>query len=65
MTAKNFVQNKFPKAAAERQVQGDNTVYWLIRDGRAYFYMAQGKTQAEAWKNAKKKIQEQEKKELV
>jgi len=57
MTAKEFVREKFPHARAERQVEGHiigmKKVYWLIRDGRNTMYMAHGKTESNAWVNAK------------
>lgn len=66
MTAKEFVKSKYPKAKAERQVKGMikglQEVYWLIRDGREYMYMASGKTESNAWVNAKNSILESEKK---
>jgi len=64
MTAKEFVKERYPKARAERQRTGSNTTfgetYWLIRDGRETMYMAEGKTESNAWVNAKKKILERE-----
>jgi hypothetical protein len=58
MSAKEFVQNKMPKAKAERHVEGKivGKPYWLIRDGKNTMYLASGKTQAEAWTNAKNRI---------
>jgi len=56
MTAKQFVKNRLPKAKAERQVTNGGEVYWLIREGRNYFYLASGKTESNAWVNAKKHI---------
>lgn len=60
MTAKKFVRERMPNARAERQVsgmiKGMETVYWLIRDGRNTMYYAQGKTESNAWVNAKKKL---------
>ena len=60
MTNKEIVQLKYPKARAEKHktnaIIGQKT-YWLIRDGRAYMYMAEGETEAQAWKNARLKIQ--------
>jgi hypothetical protein len=65
MTAKEFVKSKVPKAKAEKQVSGYikglQQVYWLIRERGQYMYIAEGKSQNEAWTNAKKKILEQEK----
>ena len=66
MTAKEFVKEKMPKARAERQVQGRvkgmTKAYYLIRDGRASMYFAQGKTESAAWVAARKRIQEIESK---
>lgn len=66
MTAKEFVKNKIPNARAERHVRGMikgmQEVYWLIRDGNNTMYFANGKSQSNAWVNAKKRIIEIEKK---
>lgn len=62
MTAKEFVQSKIPNARAERQVKGRvkglQEVYYLIREGRNTMYIASGKTESNAWVNAKKSILE-------
>lgn len=64
MTAKEYVKSKVPHARAERQVKGKvaglKEVYWLIREGRATGYMASGKSESNAWVNAKKFIDEKE-----
>lgn len=64
MTSKEFVKSKFPNARAERQVEGRikglQKVYYLIRDGRNTMYMASGKTESNAWVNAKNVILKQE-----
>jgi hypothetical protein len=64
MTAKEFVLEKMPRARAERQVRGMikglQEVYWLIREGRNTMYFAQGKSESNAWVNAKKNIIELE-----
>jgi len=64
MTAKEFVKEKYPNARAERQVRGMikgmQEVYYLIRDGRNTMYMASGKSESNAWVNAKKDILERE-----
>ena len=64
MTAKEFVKERYPNARAERQVRGMikgmQEVYYLIRDGRNTMYMASGKTESNAWVNAKKNILERE-----
>lgn len=61
MTAKEFVKEHYPKARAERQVKGRvkglQEVYWLIRDGRNTMYMASGKSESNAWVNAKKAVE--------
>jgi hypothetical protein len=66
MTAKEFVKSKYPKARAEKQITGGNTnfgeAYWLIRNGRESMYIASGKSESNAWVNAKKKIIESESK---
>lgn len=63
MTAKDFVKSKVPTARAERQVKGRikgfQEVYYLIRAGGDTMYMASGKTESNAWVNAKKFIIEQ------
>jgi hypothetical protein len=65
MTAKEFVKERFPNARAERHlrgmIKGMQEVYYLIRDGRNTMYMASGKTESNAWVNAKKAIIEREK----
>ena len=64
MTAKEFVKERYPNAMAERQVRGMikgmQEVYYLIRDGRNTMYMASGKSESNAWVNAKKYILERE-----
>lgn len=66
MTSKEFVKSKIPKARAERHVagriKGMQEVYWLIRDGRQTMYFASGKTESNAWVQAKKRILEQDEK---
>lgn len=65
MTAKEFVKSKMPNARAERHVRGMvkgmQGVYWLIRDGRQTMYFASGKSESNAWVEAKKRIIENEK----
>lgn len=60
MTAKEFVKNKMPNAKAERHVRGMikglQEVYWLIRDGNHTMYFAIGKTESNAWVEAKKTV---------
>ena len=60
MTAEEFVKEQMPKARAERHRTGANTTfgetYWLIRDGRNTMYFSEGKTESNAWVNAKKKL---------
>jgi hypothetical protein len=64
MTAKEYVRSKVPNARAERQVKGKiagfKEVYWLIRDGGSNDYMASGKSESNAWKNAKVFVDERE-----
>ena len=64
MTAKEFVKERYPNARVERQVRGMikgmQEVYYLIRDGRNTMYMASGKSESNAWVNAKKNILERE-----
>ncbi len=57
MTAKEFVKQNYPNARAERQVKGRiaglKEVYWLIRPSIGAMYIASGKTESNAWVNAK------------
>ena len=63
MKAKEYVKQRMPKARAERHRTGSGTsygeTYWLIRDGRNYNYFSEGKTESNAWVNAKKRIIEE------
>ena len=65
MTAKEFVKERIPNARAEKQRTGSNTTYgetyWLIREGRNTMYIASGKSESNAWVNAKNKLLENEK----
>jgi len=65
MTAKEYVKSIMPKARAERHVEGRivGKPYWLIRDGRNTMYFAIGKTESNAWVEAKKRLIEQQEKE--
>jgi hypothetical protein len=68
MTAKEFVKQHYPNATSERQIKGRikgmQEVYWLIRENRkAYFYIASGKSESNAWVNAKKFIIEKQENE--
>ena len=58
MTAKEYVKSKVPNARAEKHkagmIKGMQETYYLIRDGRNTMYMASGKTESNAWVNAKK-----------
>jgi hypothetical protein len=67
MTAKEFVKERLPNARAERHVNGMivGIPYWLIRDGRNTMYLASGKTESNAWVNAKKKLLENEKVQIT
>lgn len=60
MTNKEYVQNKLPNARAEKQVRGRikgmQETYYLIRDGVNKMYLASGKTEAKAWKEAREVI---------
>ena len=60
MTAKEFVKERFPKTRAEKQTTGNGRIYWLIRNGRETMYMACGKSESNAWVNAKNMILERE-----
>lgn len=65
MTAKEFVKSKMPNARAERHVRGMikgmQEVYWLIRNGSQTMYFSSGKSESNAWVEAKKRIIENEK----
>lgn len=65
MTAKEFVKQHMPNARAERHVQGRirgmGKPYWLIRNGRETMYFAEGKSESNAWVNAKQRIIQHEK----
>jgi len=61
MTAKEFVKQYYPTARAERQVKGGKVVgmqevYYLIRMAGATMYFSEGKSESNAWVNAKTKI---------
>jgi len=60
MTTKEYVINKLPNARAERQIKGIvkglQEVYYLIRDDRNTMYLASGKSESNAWLNAKQKL---------
>lgn len=62
MTAKEFVKQYYPTARSERQVSGRikgmQEVYYLIRMAGATMYFSEGKSESNAWVNAKIKIQE-------
>lgn len=66
MTAKEFVRKHHPTARAERHVEGRikgmQKPYWLIRIPGNSMYMSEGKTESNAWVNAKKIIEERQKK---
>lgn len=68
MTAKEFVQSKMPNARSERHVMGRikgmQEVYWLIRVGSQTMYFASGKSESNAWVNAKNNILQTESKIL-
>lgn len=56
MTAKEFVQQTYPTAKSEKQTTNAGEKYWLIRMMGATMYFSEGETESKAWKNAKKKI---------
>ena len=41
-------------------IKGTQEIYYLIRDGRNTMYMTSGKSESNAWVNAKKYILERE-----
>lgn len=53
MTNKEIVKSILPNAEQESHVAGfERRRYYLIRNGRDSMYLSEGKTVAEAWKNA-------------
>ena len=58
MTAKEYVKTRYPKSRAERHVEGKiiGKPYWLIRNGNETMYIAQGKSESNAWVNAKNRL---------
>ncbi len=62
MTSKEFVQEKFPKAYADKQYLrewGGKTIYFLIwscRDRDTKRRLGEGTTESKAWVNAKEEI---------
>jgi len=56
MTAKEFVKEKYPKSRAERHRLRNGRTYWLIRNRNNTMYISSGKSEKNAWENAKKKI---------
>ncbi len=61
MTAEKFVKSKLPHAKIERQETNGSSVYYLVRDGNASMYFAEGSTKKEAWEKAKERIDKQDK----
>lgn len=64
MTAKEYVLSKCPTAKAEShkrgRIKGMQEKYWLIREAGQTLYIASGKTESNAWVNAKKSLEEDE-----
>jgi hypothetical protein len=60
MTAKEFVQSKRPNAFVEKgkmqDARGNLTNYWLVMVHEDFSYIASGKSESNAWVNAKKAI---------
>lgn len=57
MKAEEFVKSKMPKAKIERQETIGGSAYYLIRDGLATMWFAEGESKKLAWENAKKRIE--------
>lgn len=57
-SAKERVRAIYPNARAERHRTMGRKVYYLIRDGRAFMPMADGKTEREAWQKAWSRIED-------
>ena len=60
MTAKEFVRQRYPGTKSEKyrtRTGFHYYTYYLIRDGNSFMYIAEGETEAKAWKNAKEKIE--------
>lgn len=61
MKAKDFVLQKYPKARAEKHVEGGRVKgikksYWLIRPELYKMYIGSGDTESKAWIDAKENI---------
>ena len=65
MTAKEYVKSKVPHARSERhragRIKGMQETYYLIRDSGHSGYISSGKTESNAWANAKRFLLEKEK----
>ena len=57
--SKTKVKAIHPDAAAERHRTNGRQTYWLIRRRGQFMYIADGKTESEAWKNALAKLSKQ------
>lgn len=56
MTAEQYVKQFYPTARAERQITNGGNKYWLIRMAGATMYFSDGKSESNAWVNAKQRI---------
>ncbi len=56
MKAKEYVKKTYPKARSERQKANNGEVYRLIRPELYLMYISTGKTESQAWVNAKKHL---------
>lgn len=59
-TSKDFVKEKYPTAYAQKHQKYNQFMtiqyYWLIRKLGDTYYLGEGKTEAQAWQDAKEKI---------
>lgn len=62
MTSKEYVKNILPRARCNRYVTNSGEVYYLVTHGN--FRLSEGKTESNAWVNAKNFLIESEKEEL-
>lgn len=60
MTAKEYVKEKYPKSRAERHRELNGKTYWLIRNRNNTMPISSGKSEKNAWENAKNHIKENE-----
>ena len=57
MTPESFVKQRHPKMREESHKTNGGQSYWLIREIGETMYFCEGKTRANAWRNAKEIIE--------